>query len=235
MAGLYRYSKNKAPSGTVVPNFMNTHDSIFHDLMLIIIGWSVNVWTILTSRYGKYNLSWSFDLLGSQLQVKRVLLIVHVLPVWYHCLQTSSEKDTEQEQTQREGKVKQLQDELEITDRQITALNPLLLLDTLRQRCEQWSLTTIIIFVFLSVVVRYVCWQLTQTIGILFKTFIRPSDNPIENFILGSYRIFSKHNISEVCSRTTHKTATCNCSRLVITPSPCAEKYRKLVAKKCEW
>ena len=58
MAGLYRYSKTKAPSGTVVPN---TCDSIFRDLMLI--GWSVNVWTILTSWYG---LSWSFDLLGSQ-------------------------------------------------------------------------------------------------------------------------------------------------------------------------
>ena len=55
--------KNKAPYGTVVPNFMNC---IFPDLMLIIIGWSVNVWTILTSRYGKYSLSWSFDLLGSQ-------------------------------------------------------------------------------------------------------------------------------------------------------------------------
>ena len=34
--------------------------------MLIIIGWSVNVWAILTSRYRKYSLSWSFDLLGSQ-------------------------------------------------------------------------------------------------------------------------------------------------------------------------
>ena len=101
------------------------------------------------------------------------------IPVWYHCLQTSSEKDTEQqqgqEQTQLKGKVKQLQDELEVTDQQITALNPLLHLDTLRQRCKQWSLTTIIVFVFLSVVVRYVCWQLTQKIGILFK---RPSDTP---------------------------------------------------------
>ena len=38
MAGLYRYSKNKAPSGTIVHNFMNTCDSIFRDLMLIIIG-----------------------------------------------------------------------------------------------------------------------------------------------------------------------------------------------------
>ena len=38
---------------------------------------------------------------------------------------------------QREGKVKQLQDELEVTDQQIAALNPLLHLDTLRQRCEQ--------------------------------------------------------------------------------------------------
>ena len=38
MAGLYRYSKNMAPSGTVVPNFMNTRNSIFRDLMLIIIG-----------------------------------------------------------------------------------------------------------------------------------------------------------------------------------------------------
>ena len=36
MAGLYRYSKNKPPSGTVVPNFMNSLDSIFRDLMLII-------------------------------------------------------------------------------------------------------------------------------------------------------------------------------------------------------
>ena len=73
------------------------------------------------------------------------------IPVWYHCLQTSSEKDTEQqqgqEQTQLKGKVEQLQDELEVTDQQITALNPLLHLDTLRQRCEQWSLTTIIILI----------------------------------------------------------------------------------------
>ena len=36
---------------------------------------------------------------------------------------------------------------------------------------------------FLSAVVRYVCWQLTQTIEVLFKTFVRPVDTSIENFL----------------------------------------------------
>ena len=104
--------------------------------------------------------------------------------MWYHCLQTSSEKDTEQqqgqEQTQLKGKVKQLQDELEVTDQQITALNPLLHLDTLRQRCEECSLTTSTI---ICLRFRYVCWQLTQTIGLLFKTFV---DTSIEKNFLGA-------------------------------------------------
>ena len=41
MTGLYRYSKNKAPSGTVhvVPNFMNTRDSIFRDPLYINNCW----------------------------------------------------------------------------------------------------------------------------------------------------------------------------------------------------
>ena len=32
MAGPYRYTKDKAPTCTVVPNFMSTHDPTFHDL-----------------------------------------------------------------------------------------------------------------------------------------------------------------------------------------------------------
>ena len=54
-------------------------------------------------------------------------------------MQTSSKKDNEGvEQTQCEEKVKQLQDELEVTDQQIMALNPHLY-NTLRQRCVQWE------------------------------------------------------------------------------------------------
>ena len=32
MAGLYRYTKNKAPTGTVAPKFMSTRDPTFSDL-----------------------------------------------------------------------------------------------------------------------------------------------------------------------------------------------------------
>ena len=42
-----------------------------------------------------------------------------------------------QEETGHEMKVKQVQEELEVIDQQITALNPLLHLDTLRQRSEE--------------------------------------------------------------------------------------------------
>ena len=81
---------------------------------------------------------------------------------------------------------------------------------------------------FLSVVVAgYVYWQLTQAIGVLLKTFVRPVDTLIENFILGATEYAVN---TEVCSRTTPKTATWNCSRLAITIY--TEKHREPVTKK---